>query len=55
MKLLKKYRAMVLYIIDIIIINSSYIISSCLIKGNPTTNFAEDWRWYSPATPSGYG
>lgn len=38
MKLLKKYRAMVLYIIDIIIINSSYIISSCLIKGNPTTN-----------------
>ena len=38
MKLLKKYRAMVLYIIDIIIINSSYIISSCLIKGNQTTN-----------------
>ena len=38
MKLLKKYRAMVLYIIDIMIINSSYIISSCLIKGNQTTN-----------------
>lgn len=34
MKLLKKYRAMVLYIIDIIIINSSYIISSCLRKPN---------------------
>ena len=34
MKLIRKYRAMILYIIDIMIINISYIISAFLLVNN---------------------
>ena len=52
MKLLKKYRAMVLYVIDITIINFSYIISSCLMVGSPTANLQYLNEFYNTVVAS---